>query len=99
MKTETGPEGPVGPQSCRQASALRHAQDLRRHEHQQFCLFLAARLALEQVAQERDVAEDRKSTRLDSSHVKISYAVFCLKKKHVERDDQLDGAQTAQVQQ
>src|SRR5690606_29848152 len=25
--------------------------------------------------------EDRKSTRLDSSHVKISYAVFCLKKK------------------
>src|SRR5690606_4337201 len=25
-------------------------------------------------------AEDRKSTRLNSSHVKISYAVFCLKK-------------------
>src|SRR5690606_42011524 len=30
-----------------------------------------------------DVVEtrDRKSTRLNSSHVKISYAVFCLKKK------------------
>src|SRR5690606_41142726 len=29
-----------------------------------------------------DVAKkDRKSTRLNSSHVKISYAVFCLKKK------------------
>src|SRR5690606_40887833 len=27
------------------------------------------------------VIEDRKSTRLNSSHVKISYAVFCLKKK------------------
>src|SRR5215475_4018804 len=27
------------------------------------------------------LAEDRKSTRLNSSHVKISYAVFCLKKK------------------
>src|SRR5690606_39993853 len=27
------------------------------------------------------VAPDRKSTRLNSSHVKISYAVFCLKKK------------------
>src|SRR5690606_41760843 len=27
------------------------------------------------------VLEDRKSTRLNSSHVKISYAVFCLKKK------------------
>src|SRR5438067_9026041 len=25
--------------------------------------------------------EDRKSTRLNSSHVSISYAVFCLKKK------------------
>src|SRR5699024_11897316 len=27
------------------------------------------------------VLEDRKSTRLNSSHVSISYAVFCLKKK------------------
>src|SRR5690625_6406110 len=26
--------------------------------------------------------KDRKSTRLNSSHVAISYAVFCLKKKH-----------------
>src|SRR5579872_4753733 len=26
---------------------------------------------------------DRKSTRLNSSHVRISYAVFCLKKKNV----------------
>src|SRR5436309_4315034 len=29
----------------------------------------------------RPVERDRKSTRLNSSHVKISYAVFCLKKK------------------
>src|SRR5436190_20988156 len=28
-----------------------------------------------------DVREDRKSTRLNSSHTVISYAVFCLKKK------------------
>src|SRR5690606_41338100 len=27
--------------------------------------------------------KDRKSTRLNSSHVKISYAVFCLKKKKI----------------
>src|SRR5207249_10080500 len=27
------------------------------------------------------IAKDRKSTRLNSSHVSISYAVFCLKKK------------------
>src|SRR5690625_6266808 len=29
--------------------------------------------------------EDRKSTRLNSSHVAISYAVFCLKKKKTEK--------------
>src|SRR5438874_12024236 len=31
---------------------------------------------------------DRKSTRLNSSHVEISYAVFCLKKKTCARSDQ-----------
>src|SRR5256885_7541042 len=36
-----------------------------------------------QVRQQRpDVARDRKSTRLNSSHLVISYAVFCLKKKN-----------------
>src|SRR2546426_6624321 len=30
--------------------------------------------------------EDRKSTRLNSSHLVISYAVFCLKKKKRTRD-------------
>src|SRR5207302_11493222 len=30
------------------------------------------------------IARDRKSTRLNSSHVKISYAVFCLKKKKLQ---------------
>src|SRR2546430_13591390 len=38
---------------------------------------------LSNVGQERDtvLAGDRKSTRLNSSHSQISYAVFCLKKK------------------
>src|SRR5690606_40883970 len=37
----------------------------------------------------RAQAEDRKSTRLNSSHVKISYAVFCLKKKkHTETNQE-----------
>src|SRR6266511_5339210 len=31
---------------------------------------------------------DRKSTRLNSSHVKISYAVFCLKKKKKKENNQ-----------
>src|SRR5690606_40690907 len=33
-------------------------------------------------------ALDRKSTRLNSSHVKISYAVFCLKKKRIRHNIQ-----------
>src|SRR5438270_4147394 len=35
----------------------------------------------------RVVLEDRKSTRLNSSHSQISYAVFCLKKKKDSHDD------------
>src|SRR3712207_7344901 len=34
-----------------------------------------------------DVAADRKSTRLNSSHANISYAVFCLKKKTSQSAD------------
>src|SRR5947209_17364956 len=32
-------------------------------------------------AKYREIKQDRKSTRLNSSHANISYAVFCLKKK------------------
>src|SRR5207253_4062623 len=35
--------------------------------------------------------KDRKSTRLNSSHVAISYAVFCLKKKNHSHDQYRDG--------
>src|SRR5436309_9585766 len=34
------------------------------------------------------LSPDRKSTRLNSSHVKISYAVFCLKKKKKKTNKQ-----------
>src|SRR5947209_15307952 len=34
----------------------------------------------------RGLARDRKSTRLNSSHANISYAVFCLKKKKANTD-------------
>src|SRR2546430_3392831 len=34
---------------------------------------------------ELQLAQDRKSTRLNSSHSQISYAVFCLKKKKKEQ--------------
>src|SRR5256885_15516616 len=36
---------------------------------------------VERVAPEAASSQDRKSTRLNSSHLVISYAVFCLKKK------------------
>src|SRR3712207_7007404 len=35
-----------------------------------------------------DGSEDRKSTRLNSSHANISYAVFCLKKKTASNSNQ-----------
>src|SRR2546429_729864 len=37
--------------------------------------------------QDDDSGEDRKSTRLNSSHGYISYAVFCLKKKKRDASD------------
>src|SRR5690348_18388513 len=45
-------------------------------------------VTLQMVAQRADTLTqppvDRKSTRLNSSHPSISYAVFCLKKKNIE---------------
>src|SRR5207302_11106590 len=43
--------------------------------------FSGGRMPLDVSAARTAVAGDRKSTRLNSSHVKSSYAVFCLKKK------------------
>src|SRR5690348_18020884 len=40
---------------------------------------LLARVMVE--AEKEEIVRDRKSTRLNSSHPSISYAVFCLKKK------------------
>src|SRR5438874_10083667 len=40
---------------------------------------------------ERFLVLDRKSTRLNSSHVEISYAVFCLKKKRGPYSPRLPG--------
>src|SRR5438270_10177553 len=38
---------------------------------------------------DRPSSQDRKSTRLNSSHSQISYAVFCLKKKKNPRQDSI----------
>src|SRR3712207_7472787 len=37
-----------------------------------------------EAAGQDDCLQDRKSTRLNSSHANISYAVFCLKKKKIK---------------
>src|SRR5690606_41977216 len=69
---------------------LAEEQDADRRETLSVITRAAARAAgivqqLQRFAQkpssQRTELEDRKSTRLNSSHVKISYAVFCLKKK------------------
>src|SRR5437763_5362157 len=46
----------------------------------------AMRAALRAALTDHAQAEDRKSTRLNSSHRCISYAVFCLKKKTKNND-------------
>src|SRR3989454_8660254 len=43
--------------------------------------------AQERLEPREGVGEDRKSTRLNSSHLVISYAVFCLKKKKKTNDE------------
>src|SRR3712207_7135982 len=45
------------------------------------------RLALGDEGPGDSLHQDRKSTRLNSSHANISYAVFCLKKKKTSGDD------------
>src|SRR3712207_8420382 len=62
-----------------QAANVRH-HDVE-HQHR-WAHHLQLQQALEPVARRADLeAQDRKSTRLNSSHANISYAVFCLKKK------------------
>src|SRR5437667_3080910 len=46
------------------------------------------RLRVATDARRHDQREDRKSTRLNSSHITISYAVFCLKKKKKRKNSQ-----------
>src|SRR5437773_4643414 len=55
-----------------------------------FVLGLVAYMWTQVESQQRQTAslrdQDRKSTRLNSSHITISYAVFCLKKKKKEKN-------------
>src|SRR5690349_23959231 len=53
----------------------------RRSSSWPFGLWGRAKLLYQIVYDHKTHQQDRKSTRLNSSHVEISYAVFCLKKK------------------
>src|SRR6266480_6887377 len=54
------------------------------------------RAQLLQRVEEQDAVRDRKSTRLNSSHMSISYAVFCLKKKKKNHINLLSRTQNKQ---
>src|SRR5438034_4351679 len=51
---------------------------------------LGARESVPDVARNLERWVDRKSTRLNSSHTVISYAVFCLKKKTKKKERQIE---------
>src|SRR3712207_7081615 len=77
------------------ARAVRHLRGLRQLDERELAdlhLGVDGDRQVRHVRQlQRDVAvpagvdEDRKSTRLNSSHANISYAVFCLKKKNTNQ--------------
>src|SRR5207249_7111643 len=62
------------------SSARRSSQDFGRRSSEKPCMPRDFRVHLEDILGAIGKI-DRKSTRLNSSHVSISYAVFCLKKK------------------
>src|SRR5690349_24217669 len=53
-----------------------------------------AELRAEISERQRVESQDRKSTRLNSSHVEISYAVFCLKKKKKKKENNTNKTHT-----
>src|SRR5436309_15729924 len=65
-------------------SSHNHHLELSYHRRTRRARSVFQRLALPTA--EHAARSDRKSTRLNSSHVKISYAVFCLKKKKKQKD-------------
>src|SRR2546430_8206117 len=68
--TDSLSKAPIGPYQLQAASAAVHDEAQRADDTD-----------WRQILTLYDLLEDRKSTRLNSSHSQISYAVFCLKKK------------------
>src|SRR3712207_7822727 len=68
---QKSPAGSWFPRACQRCAAAWAHRGL--FEHAPMC---------EQCTDDASRCEDRKSTRLNSSHANISYAVFCLKKNN-----------------
>src|SRR3989442_4442568 len=64
-------------------------------KHDQCVVRGAARMTAADGDLKTQRAVDRKSTRLNSSHVRISYAVFCLKKKKTNYIERVAAARAA----
>src|SRR2546430_8042672 len=62
----------------------------RSHTDGRPCQPVRTRALLLGMAERYDVLVDRKSTRLNSSHSQISYAVFCLKKKKINQTNEVN---------
>src|SRR5690625_5506769 len=68
--------------SIKELKATYEENQLLREKNSEYKTLVYDNQSLEKENEElRETLEDRKSTRLNSSHVAISYAVFCLKKK------------------
>src|SRR3712207_8741605 len=78
--------------SCRTPQAEQFSREVAEYaaEHQLPVWVGVGRFYLGWAALQRreyeDALKDRKSTRLNSSHANISYAVFCLKKKKIKKN-------------
>src|SRR2546426_5554542 len=72
FRSESEPSGQAGLPGERKYEALQEVLEAMQHMHKGSALVT-----------DQDI--DRKSTRLNSSHLVISYAVFCLKKKKKEQ--------------
>src|SRR5699024_11569017 len=95
MKSPKGPSGPAIPASTGTSIQKRILMTTARTLHRFFPdvkyiipdVDHIENLPAGMIINDKRKRTDRKSTRLNSSHVSISYAVFCLKKKKKTRDN------------
>src|SRR2546426_4812171 len=88
----TCPAGDASPGSPRPASTRRTRREARAAVVTGLVLVAAAAALAQAFLGAPRASGDRKSTRLNSSHLVISYAVFCLKKKKDASQSMLDHA-------